>query len=65
MEEGEHYETRDTDSFASLKVGEMVWPIIYNDWLIPDKSQEIADNRNFAKIRWYGLKRKIRMFDKQ
>lgn len=65
MEGGEHYEKGYKDPLASLKIGKMIWPIIYNDCLKPDKRQKNADNRNFAKIRWYGLKRKIRMFDKQ
>jgi len=60
MSGGTHYETGDTDPYANLGIGHLKWPIKYNDIIVPDKKQYHYDNIDFKKIRWFGLKKKIK-----
>ena len=59
MDGGAHYEKNNEDPYADLKLGNLEWPIIFNDNLILDKKQKNADSKDFLKVRLYGLRRKF------
>lgn len=60
MEGGEHYTKWDLDPYAGIKIGNLEWPLIYNDSFVPDKVQKRYDNRDYFRERWFGLLKKIR-----
>ena len=56
---GTHYETGDKDPYERLEIGNIDWPLIYNDSLIIDKTQASADKKDFLRIRMIGVRKKI------
>lgn len=60
MDGGAHYEAGDEDPYKGLKMGEVKWPLKYNDLLIPDGKQKRYDSKVFLRIRLIGIKKKIR-----
>lgn len=62
LTEGTHFDEKDAlRPGYDLKIGKMEFPIVYNDSLLPDKFQKIADSKFFFKTRMYGLKKKIKI----
>ena len=59
MYDGAHYEDNVRDPYADLCLGQMVWPLVYNDHIVPDKKQKIADNKDFFIVRLDGLLRHL------
>ena len=57
---GTHYEKGDRNAYSHLKVGNIEWPISYNDDMIIDKKQKRYDNKDFLHVRFLGLQKKIR-----
>ena len=62
MDGGAHYEKDDKDPYADLKLGNVEWPVVYNDDVKPDLLQKKADNNDFLRVRWGGGKKKILKF---
>lgn len=60
MDGGAHYEAGDEDPYSGLTLGNIKWPIKYNDRLIPDNKQKHYDNKMFLKVRLIGVRKKIR-----
>lgn len=57
---GAHYEAGDVNPYADLKLGQMEWPLVYNDTLIIDKKQKRYDENDFFRVRMLGLRKKIK-----
>lgn len=57
---GTHYWDSTHDPYWMLKIGKVAWPIIYNDSFVVDREQAIYDNKDFARIRMMGIKKKIK-----
>lgn len=62
MDGGAHYEPGDIDPYADLKIGQMEWPLVYNDKFVLDKKQLRYEERDFFRIRMIGLRKKIKKF---
>lgn len=60
MDGGAHYEAGDEDPYADLNIGNLCFPIHYNDKIEVDKKQKQADSNDFWIVRMIGLKKKIR-----
>ncbi len=60
MDSGTHYKQKDENPYAYLKIGTLSWPIKYNDTLKADRLQYHYDNRDFLRVRWIGLKKKLK-----
>lgn len=60
MSGGAHFEDDDIDPYADLGIGHLKWPIKYNDFIEIDKKQYHYDNKDFRKVRWIGLKKKMK-----
>lgn len=60
---GAHYKEGDKDPYSSLRIGEINWPIRYNDTLQVDSMQARCDNKDFFHVRWIGLKKKLRLWN--
>ena len=61
MDGGTHYANRCMDPYSNLSMGELQWPIMYNDTFVPDKLQKKYDNRDFIILRLKGLRRILGM----
>lgn len=59
MDGGAHYENNTKDPYAGLRIGKLKWPIRYNDTLVPDKKQKMFDNKDFMRVRLFGLRNKV------
>ena len=57
---GAHYQSGDENPYKRLKIGKIVWPLVYNDVLLPDKSQTKYDNKEYLRLRWIGAKKKLK-----
>ena len=55
MDEGAHYGKEDKDPYADLKIGNIEWPLAYNDDVFPDKKQKKYDNKDFLHVRLMGV----------
>ena len=60
MDGGAHYDKDDKNPYADLKIGNMEWPLVYNDSLKVEKKQARYDARDFWNVRMIGLIKKIR-----
>ena len=61
LESGTHFDASDAKRpSAYLSLGQLEWPIVYNDSLEVDKKQKKYDSHFFYINRLYGLKKKIR-----
>lgn len=56
---GTHYNKGYKDPYAHLTIGNITWPLEYNDNVFPDKLQTYYDNKDFFRIRMIGLRKKI------
>lgn len=65
MDGGAHYEKDDKDPYADLEVGEIAWPLVYNDTFIPDRVQKHYDNKDFLHVRILGGVRKYQGLSKK
>lgn len=57
---GAHYKSGDLDPYANLMIEKFKWPVVYNDSYEIDPKQFHYDNKDFFRIRMFGLKNKIR-----
>ncbi|MBR5167418.1 MAG: hemolysin hemolytic protein [Salinivirgaceae bacterium] len=57
---GTHYQNGDVDPYSDLEIGEMTWPIRYNDIYEIDKKQYEYDSKDFWNVRMIGVGKKIR-----
>lgn len=62
MQGGAHYGCSDKDPHSAFKIGKMLWPIVYNDVIEPDKRQMNFDNYDYIKERLYGIRNHIVRF---
>lgn len=60
MKGGVHYEKKDADPYSDLKIGQIDWPLKYNDTFVVDKVQSKYDENDFRRLRIIGLKKKIK-----
>ena len=60
MDGGAHYEQGDINPYNSLKVGAIQWPLVYNDSQKVDDIQARYDDKDFLRLRFFGLKKRIR-----
>ena len=60
MSGGEHYQSKDNNPYKDLKIGNMEWPLLYNDKLEAERLQRKYDSRDFLRIRMFGLKNKLK-----
>lgn len=60
MDGGAHYEKGDKNPYYSLKLGNIKWPLVYNDSFTIDRFQSSKDAADFKRIRIVGLKKRIR-----
>jgi len=61
---GAHYDDGDTDPYQDLQIGNIAWPLVYNDSLVPDSKQARYERKDFLRIRRIGLKKKLRKWFK-
>lgn len=61
MDRGAHYSKLDIDPYAGLEIGNIEWPLEYNDSFIPDKKQRYFDNKDYIWERWCGIKKRLRL----
>ena len=59
MDGGTHYKTGDSNPYAYLKIEKMSWPLIYDDDAVLNPFRLYLANKDFKRIRWIGLKKKI------
>lgn len=57
---GAHFETGDVDPYADLLIGNIQWPLIYNDSFVIDSQQSRYDEMDFFRWRMIGLKKRIK-----
>ena len=57
MDGGAHYEVGDEDPYKDLKIGQIKWPIKYNDNLVADSKQRKYDSKTFLKVRIIGFRK--------
>lgn len=57
---GTHYAEGDVNPYADLTIGNLEWPLSYNDSLVIDKKQAKYDKQDFWRIRRIGLRKKVR-----
>lgn len=58
---GTHFDAYDLKRpGAKLKLGNMKWPLVYNDSMVPDVKQKKCDSDFFYENRVFGVKKKIR-----
>lgn len=60
MDGGAHYEAGDEDPYAYLELGNLEWPLVYNDIIRLNKDIVNRGNRDFRHVRIVGIKKKIR-----
>ena len=60
MDGGAHYEAGDVNPYANLKLGQLQWPLVYNDSLVIDKKQKRYDEKDFLRVRMIGFRKKIK-----
>lgn len=60
MDGGTHYKTGDKNPYAYLKIEKMSWPLIYDDNAVLNPVRLRLANKDFKRIRWIGLKKKLR-----
>ncbi len=65
MEGGAHYGKGDENPYADLKVGNMEWPLVYNDTMIIEREQARYDVMDFWNVRMIGLRKKIKNYIKR
>lgn len=59
MDGGAHYEKGDEDPYAYLKVGNLKWPLRYDDNVVANPEIARQGRRDFRRVRMIGLKKKI------
>lgn len=59
FEEGTHYSGKKGHPYSELGIGKIEWPLAYNDSLKSDKVQKTYDNRDFWRLKMYGLRKKL------
>ena len=59
---GVHFESRDIDPYFDLPLGNVKWPLHYNDSFIIDKKQSHYDAMDFFRLRKIGFKRIVKTF---
>lgn len=64
MDGGVHYEKGDVNPYSYLKVGNLRWPLKYDDTLHVNRCVVRQGRKDFRRIRWIGMKKKIKMFFK-
>lgn len=58
---GTHFDSYDNNRpGAKLKIGTIMWPLVYNDRLVVDQKQKKYDSEFFCQNRIFGLKKKIK-----
>lgn len=58
---GTHFDAYDLNRpGAKLKLGQMKWPLVYNDSMVLDAKQKKCDSDFFYENRVFGIKKKIR-----
>jgi len=57
---GVHFKKGDVDLYADLPIGNLEWPLEYNDTFIIDCQQSKYDADDFLMQRKYGLRKKLR-----
>lgn len=60
MNGGEHYNERDKNPYDYLQIGRISFPLKYNDKLGADGPQTEFDSKDYFRVRFWGLKKKIR-----
>lgn len=60
MDGGSHYENGDENPFANLTIGAIEWPLLYNDDYAIDKKQKKYENKDYLRIRIFGIRKKFR-----
>ena len=60
MDGGAHYESNDENPYDYLKIGKMNWPLIYDDAAVLNTDRLRLANKDFKRIRWIGLKKKLK-----
>ena len=56
---GTHYQKGDKDPYERLEIGEMRFPLMHPEIIELDINQVKADNKDFWRVRRYGLMKKI------
>lgn len=59
---GAHFESEGIDPYFNLPIGNVKWPLQYNDSFVIDKNQSHYDAMDFYRLRLLGLRRKLRKF---
>lgn len=59
FEEGTHYSGKKSQPYSELEIGNIEWPLEYNDSLKPDKVQKTYDSRDFLRIKMIGIKKRL------
>ena len=57
---GEHYSSDDEDLYSFLRLGNLKWPLVHPDKISLNKHFQKLENSDFLRVRWKGLKKKIR-----
>lgn len=60
MDGGAHYEKGDVDPYAYLKLGHLNWPLKYDDNIKPNPIVAKQGKIDFRRVRWIGLKKKMK-----
>jgi len=57
---GTHYNIDDVDPYAYLKIEQLKLPLVFDDNAVLNKLHRSLANKDFKRIRWIGIKKKIR-----
>lgn len=60
MDGGAHYSRYDKDPYAHLRIGSLKWPLCYDDHAVLNVERLRISNRDFKRIRWMGVVKKMR-----
>ena len=56
---GTHYEKGDKNPYKELRLHKLVWPLVYNDKIVPEKRQKALDNKDFLRVKMIGLRKRL------
>lgn len=57
---GAHYGNGDINPYADLKIGNIEWPLVYNDSYEIDVKQASYDEKEYRRIKTIGFKKKLK-----